>query len=84
MVAPWDHHTLATTMQEDEMGVFDELKGMADAAEKALGEHPDQVKAALSKLEDVIDKQTGGSHHDQIAAASAKADAYIDKQSKKD
>ena len=83
MVGQWDHDTLATTSQEDEMGLFDELMGMAGAAEKALGEHPDQVKAALSKLEDVIDKQTGGSHHDQIAAASDKADAYIDKQSKK-
>ena len=73
---------VATKNEEDEMGLFDELKGMADAAEKALGEHPDQVKAALSKLEDVIDKQTGGSHHDQIAAASAKAEVYIDKQGK--
>ncbi len=78
----WDQETLISANEEDEMGLFDELKGMADAAEKALGEHPDQVKAALSKLEDVIDKQTGGSHHDQIAAASAKADAYIDKQGK--
>jgi hypothetical protein len=64
------------------MGLFDELKGLADAAEKAISEHPDQIKTALAKLEDVIDEQTGGSHHDQIAAASAKADAYIDKQSK--
>ena len=62
------------------MGLFDELKGMADAAENALSEHPDQVKAALAKLEDVVDNQTGGSHHDQIAAAGKKAEDYIDKQ----
>lgn len=64
------------------MGLFDELKGMAGAAEKALSEHPNQVKAALSKLEDVIDEQTGGSHHDQIAAAGARAEQYIDQQAK--
>ena len=62
------------------VGLFDELKGMADAVEKAASEHPDQVKAALAKLEGVIDDQTGGSHHDQIAQAAAKAEAYIDKK----
>lgn len=64
------------------MGLFDELKGLAGAAEKALSEHPDEVKAALSKLEGVIDEQTGGSHHDQIATAGAKAEQYIDEQTK--
>ncbi len=61
------------------MGLFDELKDMTGAVEKAASEHPDQVKAALAKLEGVIDDQTGGSHHDQLAKASAKADEYIDK-----
>ncbi len=64
------------------MGLFDELKGMAEAAEKAASEHPDQVKAALNGLEGVIDKQTGGTHHDQIAQAASKAEEYIDKQGK--
>lgn len=64
------------------MGLFDELKGLAGAAEQALSEHPDKVKAALAKLEDVIDEQTGGGHHDQIAKAGAKAEEYIDKQAK--
>ena len=61
------------------MGLFDQMKDMAGAVEKAAAEHPDQVKAALGKLEGVIDDQTGGSHHDQIAKAGAKAEAYIDK-----
>ncbi|GAC1441574.1 MAG: hypothetical protein NVSMB55_09760 [Mycobacteriales bacterium] len=61
------------------MGLFDELKDMAGAVEKAASEHPDEVKAALAKLEGVIDEQTGGSHHDQIAQAGAKAQEYIDK-----
>ena len=60
------------------MSLFDELKDMAGAVEKAASEHPDQVKAALAKLEGVIDEQTGGSHHDQIAKAGAKAEAYLD------
>ena len=64
------------------MGLFDELKGMAEAAEEAAAKHPDQVKAALQGLEGVVDKQTGGTHHDQIANAAAKAEEYIDKQAK--
>lgn len=60
------------------MGLFDELKDMAGAVEQAASEHPDQVKAALAKLEGVIDEQTGSSHHDQIASAGAKAEAYLD------
>jgi len=33
------------------LGLFDELKDMAGAVEKVASEHPDQVKAALAKLE---------------------------------
>ena len=61
------------------MGLFDEMKDMAGAVEKAAAEHPDQVKAALAKLEGVVDTQTGGTHHDEIAKAAAQADEYIDK-----
>ena len=64
------------------MGLFDELKGMAEAAEEAAAEHPDQVKSALQGLEGVVDKETGGTHHDQIVGAGAKAEEYIDKQAK--
>ena len=63
------------------MGLFDEIKGLADVAEKAAAEHPDQVKAALGKLGDALDSQTGGSHHDQIVKATGKAEEYIDKRS---
>jgi len=63
------------------MSLFDNMKDMAEAARKAAAEHPDQVKSALSRLEEVVDDKTGGQHHDQIAQAKAKADAYIDEQS---
>jgi hypothetical protein len=59
------------------MGLFDELKGLAEAAEKAAEEHPDEVKMGIGKLAEVIDQQTGGQHHDQIAKAEQKADDYI-------
>jgi ElaB/YqjD/DUF883 family membrane-anchored ribosome-binding protein len=64
------------------MGLFDQMKDMAEAAEKAAAEHPDQVKSALGKLEDVVDEKTGGAHHDQVAQARAKAEQYIDEQAK--
>ncbi len=64
------------------MGLFDQMKDMAGAAEKAAAEHPDEVKSALGKLEDVVDEKTGGGHHDQIAQARAKAEEFIDDRAK--
>lgn len=63
------------------MGLFNKLKGLQAAAEKAA-EHPDQVKAALTKIEGAADAKTGGTHHDQIAKAGAKADAYLNSRNK--
>ena len=63
------------------MGLFDEMKDMSEAAQKAAAEHPDEVKSALSKLEEVVDEKTGGAHHDQIAQAKQKAEAFIDERS---
>jgi ElaB/YqjD/DUF883 family membrane-anchored ribosome-binding protein len=54
---------------------------MTEAAEKAAADHPDEVKSALGKLEDVVDEKTGGAHHDQIAQARAKAEQFIDERS---
>ena len=64
------------------MGLFDEMKDMAGAAEKAAAEHPDEVKSAVAKLGEVVDDKTGGQHHDQIAQAQAKAEAFVDEQSR--
>lgn len=60
------------------MGLFDELKGLAEAAEKAAEEHPDEVKMGIGKLAEVIDQQTGGQHHDQIEEAEQRASQYVD------
>ena len=62
------------------MGVFDKVKALEAEAEKAAAEHPDQVKAALAKLEGAADDRTGGTHHDQIAQAGEKAQAYRDRK----
>ena len=63
------------------MSLFDNMKDMAEAAEKAAAERPDEVKSALTKLEEVVDEKTGGEHHDQIAQAGQKAEAFIDERS---
>ena len=42
------------------MALFDQLKGLIGTAKKAAADHPDQVKSALAKVEDAVDKQTGG------------------------
>jgi hypothetical protein len=62
------------------MGLFDGLKAKAKKAEKALSEHPDQVRSAISKAGSMVDKQTNGKHHSQIVQAEAKAETMIDKQ----
>jgi len=61
------------------MALFDQLKGLLGTAKKAAAEHPDQVKSALAKVEDAVDKQTGGTHHTQIVKAGDKAEQYLDK-----
>jgi hypothetical protein len=66
----------------DQMGLFDELKETAAKAEKALAEHPGQVKSAMSKVGAVVDKKTGGKHHQQIVEAEQKADEFIVKKTK--
>ncbi len=61
------------------MALFDQLKGLLGTAKKAAADHPDQVKSALAKVEDAVDKQTGGTHHAQIVKAGDKAEEYLDK-----
>ncbi len=74
--APW------CGVEEVSKALFDELKDMA-GPEKALSEHPDEVKKALAKLEGVVDEQTGGTCHDQIVAAGSKASDYVDMRAKR-
>ncbi|MBV9486955.1 MAG: antitoxin [Frankiaceae bacterium] len=64
------------------MGFLDKIKKTASQVEKAVGEHPDQLKSALSKVEGIVDKKTGGKHHGQISKFADKAEDYIEKEAK--
>jgi hypothetical protein len=64
------------------MGFLDKLKKTASQVEKAVGEHPDQLKSALDKVEGVVDKKTGGKHHGQISKFADKAEDFIEKEAK--
>lgn len=61
-------------------GSVHKVKQLEADAEQAAAEHPDQVKAALAKIEGAADARTGGTHHDQIARAGEKAQAYLDRK----
>ena len=60
------------------MGFLDDAKKLAEKAQDLAGEHRDQVKQGLDKVEDLADKATGGKYTDQIDAAGAKAAGFVD------
>jgi hypothetical protein len=72
--------TLVRYSLNEQRGHFDELSGFAVAAEKSAADHPDQVEAAVQKLEGVVDEKTGGRHHGQVVQAGAKAEQSIARQ----
>ncbi len=59
------------------MGLFDKMKDLEKSAEDLATAHPDQVKAGLAKLGNVVDQETGGRHHDQIAKAERQAADHL-------
>jgi len=60
------------------VGLFDEVANVVGQAEKLAHEHPDQVKAALAKAEEVADDKTGHKYSSQIAAGIQKASETLD------
>jgi hypothetical protein len=54
------------------MGLLDNVGKLARKARDMAGQHPDQVRKALDRAEDQIDKRTGGKHAGQIDAAGDK------------
>ncbi len=62
------------------MSFLDDAKNLAEKAEELAKEHPDQVKSALGKAEELADKQTGGKFTDQIKSAGDKAEGYLDQK----
>lgn len=64
------------------MGVFDNLKGLADQAkEKAtelVDQHGDKVEQGLEKAGQLADERTGGQHTDKIQQGVDKAREALD------
>lgn len=59
------------------MGIMDDIAKVAHKAQDLAAQHPDQVKQALDRAEEMLDKNTGGKHTGQIHSAGDKAEAYL-------
>ncbi len=60
------------------MGFLDDAKKLAEKAQDLAGEHSDQVKDGLDKVEGLADKATGGKYTEQIESAGDKAADYVE------
>ncbi|MCU1592742.1 MAG: hypothetical protein JWO12_134 [Frankiales bacterium] len=63
---------------------LDKGKAALGKAEQLAGEHADQVKGALDKVEDAANKATKNKYKSQIAGAGDKASDFVDGLEKKD
>ena len=59
------------------MGIFDELSNLVNEGEQLAKQHPDQVKAALAKAEELIDEKTGHKYTAQLQEGAAKAAEFV-------
>lgn len=50
---------------------------LLNKAKQMASEHPDQVVKGVEKLEELVDKQTGGQHGDQIESAGHMIENYL-------
>ena len=60
------------------MGMFDEVKKLAEQAKELGAEHPDQVKHGIDKAENLIDERTGGKYTAGIDGAGQRAEDFLD------
>ncbi len=60
------------------MGLLDNAKDLMGKAEELAGEHADQVKDGINKVEDLADKATGGRFTGVIDGAGEKAADFVD------
>lgn len=60
------------------MSFLDKLKGLGEKAEDLAADHKDEVKGAVDKAGDFVDKQTHGKYHDKIEGAEAKAGDLVE------
>jgi len=50
---------------------------LLNKAKQMASEHPDQVVKGVEKLEDLVDKQTGGEHGSQIESAGHMVENFL-------
>jgi uncharacterized protein YjbJ (UPF0337 family) len=62
--------------EEQDMGVFDNLKAKAEGL---LGQHGDKVDKGVDKAADLADTKTGGKHTERIRSASGQAKESLGK-----
>ena len=62
------------------MAIMDDITNLAHKAQDLAAQHPDLVKQALHKAEDILDKETGGTHTAQIHSAGDKAQSFLNDQ----
>ena len=60
------------------MGMFDEVKKLAEQAQELGAEHQDQVKQGIDKAENLIDERTGGKYTAGIDGAGQRAEDFLD------
>jgi hypothetical protein len=60
------------------VGLFDDVKKMADKAKDAVAEHDEQVTDAIDKVAGIVDDKTGGKHRDKIDKAAGKAKGAVE------
>ena len=60
------------------MGMFDDVKKLAEQAQELGAEHQEQVKQGIDKAENLIDERTGGKYTAAIDGAGQRAEDFLD------
>ena len=60
------------------MGMLDKMKALRSKAETAAVEHREELRKAVDKAGQLVDKRTQGKYHDKIDKLTTKADTQLD------
>ncbi len=59
------------------MGIMDDINKVTHKAQELAEKHPDQVKKALERAEEMLDVKSGGNYTKEIHAAGDKAEQTL-------